>query len=170
MKQLPTLPQQLRFASSEDLPTVTATEQAGNARGTQIGVTIKWRLAALSSRIISIANGLAQAWVTLGKQSGPGSESVKASADGIAEEVVFIATAAKAPPHFIPPDLGINQYVASGSQPLEPLAPVVTDAFENRIANASVVFRVVAGQTLFDNGTPSSRVRRQSEAESGLIR
>jgi Bacterial Ig-like domain/Glucodextranase, domain B len=98
------------------------------------------------------ANGLAQAWHTLGKQSGPGSDAVKASATNVAEEAVFIASAAKAPPQFIRADLGVNQFVATSSQPLEPLTAVVIDAFENRIPNAVVTFKVAIGSATFDNG------------------
>lgn len=114
------------------------------------------------------ANGLAQVWLTLGKQSGPGSDAVKASAPNIAEEVVFIASAAKAPARFIRSDLGINQYVATSSQPLEPLTAVVVDGYENRLAGANVTFRVVVGDARFDNGTSTIIVTTDNQGMAAV--
>lgn len=105
------------------------------------------------------ANGLASVWLLLGKQSGPGSNAVRASSPDIAEEANFAATGQKGPPQHIRPDLGINQYVATGTQPLEPLTAVVTDGQENRIANADVTFSVAAGEALFENGSDSITVK-----------
>jgi len=101
------------------------------------------------------ADGLASVWLVLGKQSGPASNAVRASVLGMAEGVSFVASGEKGPAQHIRSDLGINQYVATGAQPLEPLTAVVTDEQENRIANAAVRFSVVAGQATFENGQDS---------------
>jgi hypothetical protein len=103
--------------------------------------------------IITDDNGLASVWLTLGKQSGPGSNAVHASATNIAEDVTFIVSGERGPPKFIRADLGINQYVATGSQSLEPLTAVVMDDQENRIPNAAVIFSVVEGDAMFENGS-----------------
>jgi len=105
------------------------------------------------------ANGLASVWMVLGKQSGPGSNAVRASSIDIVEDAHFVASGQKGPPNHIRPDLGVNQYVAAGGQPLEPLTAVVTDAHENRIANTDVKFSVAAGAALFDNGSDSIIVK-----------
>ncbi|NRR32087.1 hypothetical protein HSX11_18080 [Oxalobacteraceae bacterium] len=105
------------------------------------------------------ADGLASVWLVLGKQSGPASNAVRASAAGMAEAVSFVASGKKGPAQHVRADLGINQYVATGAQPLEPLTAVVTDEQENRIANAAVRFSVVAGQASFDNGSDSIVVK-----------
>lgn len=99
------------------------------------------------------AQGLAQVWHTLGKQSGPGSDAITARVSNIAESAVFIATATKSLPKFVRADLGVNQFVATNSQPLEPLTAVVIDEFENRIGGAVVTFKVVIGTARFDNGS-----------------
>ncbi len=104
------------------------------------------------------AEGLASVWLMLGKQSGPGSNAVHARAAGVAEDLTFIASGEKGPARHIRADLGINQYVATGTQPLEPLTAVVTDDNENRIANAAVTFSVVAGEARFENGQSSITV------------
>ncbi|WP_051293467.1 Ig-like domain-containing protein [Pseudoduganella violaceinigra] len=101
------------------------------------------------------ADGLASVWLVLGKQSGPASNTVRASAAGMAEGVTFVASGEKGPAQHVRADLGINQFVATGAQPLEPLTAVVTDDQENRIANAAVRFSVVAGQATFENGSDS---------------
>jgi Glucodextranase, domain B len=106
--------------------------------------------------VTSDVNGLAQVWHTLGKQSGPGSDAIKASVNNMAEHAVFIANAIKAAPRFIRADLGINQFAATNSQPLEPLTAVVIDEFENRIPNAVVTFKVAIGNASFENGATST--------------
>lgn len=106
--------------------------------------------------VTSDVNGLAQVWHTLGKQSGPGSDAIKASVNNMAEHAVFIANATKAAPRFIRADLGINQFAATNSQPLEPLTAVVIDEFENRIPNAVVTFKVAIGNASFENGATST--------------
>jgi hypothetical protein len=105
------------------------------------------------------ANGLASVWMTVGKQSGPGSNAVRASSASLAEAVTFIASGEKGAPKFIRADLGINQYAAVGTLPMEPLTAVLVDDKENRIAQAEVSFKVVAGEARFDNGSDSVTVR-----------
>ncbi|MBB3122418.1 Ig-like domain-containing protein [Pseudoduganella violacea] len=115
--------------------------------------------AARNLQITTDANGLASVWLVLGKQSGPGSNAVHVSAAGIAEDLSFVASGEKGPPKHIRADLGINQYAATGTQPLEPLTAVVSDDQENRISGASVTFSVVAGEARFENGAASITVK-----------
>ncbi|WP_050409524.1 hypothetical protein [Massilia sp. NR 4-1] len=115
--------------------------------------------AARNLQVGTDANGLASVWLVMGKQSGPGSNAVHVSAAGIAEDLSFVASGEKGPPKHIRADLGINQYVATGTQPLEPLTAVVSDDQENRITNAAVTFSVAAGEALFENGASSITVK-----------
>lgn len=95
------------------------------------------------------ANGMASVWMVAGTQGGPGGNAVRASASGLAEEVTFIATSVKGQARHIRADMGINQFVATGAQPLEALTAVLLDDHENRVADAPVTFSVQSGDVAF---------------------
>lgn len=130
-------------------------------RGTGKISTVKPEATATSTRNLVVktdVNGLATVWISLGMQSGPASNVVRASVPNIAEEVFFSASGQNGPPKYIRADLGVNQYVGTGAQPLEPLTAVLLDGQENRIANDYVTFKVVLGDAKFDNGTDTVTV------------
>ena len=95
------------------------------------------------------AAGRAEVWLTLGKQSGEAGNVVRASATGIAEEVVFTATGEKGLPAWIRADAGVTQFGETGATSLEPLSAVVTDSEENRVPGVDVVFSVEQGDAAF---------------------
>lgn len=158
------LPQPLTVAALDRVgqPLPNTAVRFDVTRGTGALAADQAGLTGASARQLTVqtdANGLASAWITLGKQSGPASNAVRASSEGIAESAEFVATGAKGPPRHIRADLGVNQYTATGSQPLEPLTAVVTDEQENRIANVDVKFWVAAGEARFENGSDTMTVK-----------
>ncbi len=106
------------------------------------------------------ANGTASAWMMAGMQSGPASNAVRASAPNIAEDVSFAITGTKGAPRHIRADLGINQFVATGAEPIEALTAVLMDDHENRIAGAPVTFSVLSGDVFFKgvDGAPAKAI------------
>jgi hypothetical protein len=158
------LPQPLTVAALDrsGQPLANTAVRFDVTRGTGALAADQAGLAGASARHLTVqtdANGLASAWIVLGKQSGPASNAVRASSEGIAESAEFVATGQKGPPRHIRADLGVNQYAATGSQPLEALTAVVTDEQENRIANADVKFWVAAGEARFENGSDTMTVK-----------
>ena len=95
------------------------------------------------------SNGQAQAWFTLGKQSGPGANTVKVSSTQLTEEVTFVATTQRGVVAKVLADTGINQFAETGSQPLEILSVVVRDREDNLLPNIPVVFSVEEGDAFF---------------------
>jgi hypothetical protein len=95
------------------------------------------------------AQGQAQVWFTIGKQSGPGANVVKVSHPEIAEEVTFVATTQRGAVYKVSADTGINQFAETGSQPLDLLSIVIRDREDNVLPNVPVKFSVAVGDAFF---------------------
>ncbi len=98
------------------------------------------------------AAGRAQVWLSLGQQSGEAGNMVRASSVGISEDVVFSATGDKGQAAYVRADGGVNQYGETNAPAMEPLSAIVTDAQENRLADAPVTFTVETGDAAFAEG------------------
>ena len=99
------------------------------------------------------ANGKAQVWLTVGKQTGPGANVVKASHVKFGEEVTFTASTQRGAVFKISADLGTNQIAETNAQPLELLSAVVRDAQDNLLPNIPVVLTIEAGDASFPDST-----------------
>jgi large repetitive protein len=99
------------------------------------------------------ANGKAQVWLTVGKQTGPGANAVKASHVKFGEEVTFTASTQRGAVFKISADLGTNQIAETNAQPLELLSAVVRDAQDNLLPNIPVVLTIEAGDASFPDST-----------------
>ncbi len=97
------------------------------------------------------SNGTAQVWLTLGSESGVAANVVRASVDGIAEEVQFTASGQRGDPEWVLADGSSGtQFALSNSRAMEPLTVVVYDAERNRVENATVEYRIQRGDASFD--------------------
>lgn len=136
--------------------------------------------------------GRAQVWLTPGKQTGPGSNVVRAQvsaqagslAGQFSGEVYFHATTRRGAVSKVLADIGTYQIAETGSTPLELLSVVVRDVSDNHLPDVPVVFTVEEGDAFFidDNGTTSSRrvmltdrngvtaLRPQIGMKAGLVR
>jgi large repetitive protein len=97
--------------------------------------------------------GRAQVWHTVGKQTGPGANVVKASNPALGEEVTFTASTQRGAVAKINADLGTNQIAETNAQPLELLSLVVRDASDNVLPNVQVVFTIEEGDASFPDTT-----------------
>ena len=94
-----------------------------------------------------------QIWLTVGKQTGPGANVVKASHLKFGEEVTFTASTQRGAVYKISADLGTNQIAETNAQPLELLSAVVRDAQDNLLPNIPVVLTIEAGDASFPDST-----------------
>jgi hypothetical protein len=100
------------------------------------------------------AEGKARAWYTIGRQAGPGANTVQAKASGLGgEDVQFTATTQKSAVARITADAGQNQISETGAQTMEILSAVVRDAHNNYVPGAKVQFKVEEGDASFADGT-----------------
>ncbi|OGB18894.1 MAG: hypothetical protein A2W72_11875 [Burkholderiales bacterium RIFCSPLOWO2_12_67_14] len=102
--------------------------------------------------------GRAQVWFTVGKQSGPGANEVRASHPALGEAVTFSANTQRGEPQRVNADHGKNQIAETNAQPLELLSLVVRDALDNPLPNVPVVFTIEEGDAVFPDvsGAPAS--------------
>jgi Carboxypeptidase regulatory-like domain/Bacterial Ig-like domain/Peptidase M15 len=100
--------------------------------------------------------GKASVYLFSGKFGGVAGNVVRASNPLINEEVLFVATSDKGLPDKVVADAGVNQYVQTGTQPLEPLTAIVFDKDDNRLASVPVTFTVEIGNALFQNNASST--------------
>lgn len=136
--------------------------------------------------------GRAQVWLTPGKQTGPGSNVVRAQvsaqagslASQFSGEIYFHATTQRGPVSKVLADIGTHQIAETGSTPLELLSVVVRDVSDNHLPDVPVVFTVEEGDAFFidDSGTTSNRrvlltdrngvtaLRPQIGLKAGLVR
>ncbi|MFG6490501.1 PKD domain-containing protein [Roseateles sp. BYS78W] len=108
---------------------------------------------AYTARAISVATdsqGKASAWFTVGKQSGPAANLVRAVAGGLGgESVLFVASSLRGDPARVTADLGINQIGETEAQVMELLSAVVRDSGDNYLPGVRVQFRVEEGKAMF---------------------
>jgi len=112
------------------------------------------------------ANGYAQTTFKLGLRSGNGNHKVRARVVGYDDEVVFYASAT--------PNIGNKLSINSGNnqrgsvfQPLPaPFVVAVTDDGANVVANARVLFEVIKGGGLFQNGLTSLATLTDSDGRA----
>lgn len=114
------------------------------------------------------STGRAQVWLVPGKQTGPGSNVVRAQvsaqagalANQFAGEVYFSATTRRGAVSKVLADTGIHQIAETGSVPLELLSLVVRDASDNHLPGVPIVFTIEEGDAFFvdDSG---NRVRKR---------
>lgn len=103
---------------------------------------------------ITDSEGKARAWYTIGRQAGPGANTVQAKAPGLGgEDVQFTATTQKSAVARITADAGQNQISETGAQTMEILSAVVRDAHNNYVPGAKVQFKVEEGEASFTDGT-----------------
>lgn len=96
------------------------------------------------------ASGQARLWLTLGNESAEAGNMVRASVQGLAEDVVFSATGqAGAPAWLLVNGLSGSQYAQSDSQTLDALSVVVIDSERNAIRGTQVRFNVEKGPGYF---------------------
>lgn len=106
--------------------------------------------------------GRAQVWLVPGKQTGPGSNVVRAQvsaqagvlANQFAGEVYFSATTRRGAVSKVLADTGTHQIAETGSVPLELLSLVVRDVSDNHLPGVPIVFAIEEGDAFFvdDNG------------------
>lgn len=103
-------------------------------------------------------DGRAQAWFTIGKQTGPGVNAVRATASGMAEDVLFTASTRRGQVARLNGDSGTNQIGETGAAAMEILSAVVRDAQNNPLPNVAVQFRVNEGSARFadSSGAPAA--------------
>jgi hypothetical protein len=125
------------------------------AISTSQGIPVKTNgLTAARNLIVNTdSNGKAQVWLTVGKQTGPGANVVKASHVKFGEEVTFTASTQRGAVFKISADLGTNQIAETNAQPLELLSAVVRDAQDNLLPNIPVVLTIEAGDASFPDST-----------------
>lgn len=104
-------------------------------------------------------DGLASVHLTLGRDARPGSDVVRATLEGTAEDVVFTASAEPGAAARI----GVygasgTQYVAKRSAPVEALMAQVLDAADNPTGGVPVEFRIDAGDAGFVASAPGDSV------------
>jgi hypothetical protein len=112
--------------------------------------------------------GRAQVWMTVGKQSGPGANAIKASHPRLSEEVIFSANTQRGQVARINADLGTNQIAETNAQPLELLSAVVRDAFDNVLPNVPVVFTIEEGEATFPDTPGATALAWPSCERAGL--
>ncbi len=114
----------------------------------------------------SDAQGTAAATLTLGNRAGLGVNAVRASAVGIAGEVVFSAISTPTAAATIDVASGDNQRGGIGTDLPLPLIAAVTDGHQNPLPGVAVTFKAVLGGGTFA-GAPSVVATTDS---SGLAR
>ncbi|AVP95699.1 hypothetical protein C7S18_00150 [Ahniella affigens] len=107
--------------------------------------------------LLTDAEGLARVWWTLGEDARPGSDVLRVRGDGMAEDVVFVASAEAG----APTRLGLYgtagmQFVGTDSRPVEALMAQALDAHGNPIADTTVTFQVTDGDARFDARSATS--------------
>ncbi len=104
-------------------------------------------------RVLSDAEGKAQARWLLGTRAGVGSERVEARAEGFAGVAIFSATALPGAAGKIVVDMG-NSQVGAVNQPLaHAFVAIVNDEGQSRLAGVEVEFAVVEGGGHFNGET-----------------
>ncbi|AVP96150.1 hypothetical protein C7S18_02605 [Ahniella affigens] len=145
----PRADQDVRFDVTRGSGTISETSTGGtNVNGAEPARNLKIR---------TNAEGLAQVWLRLGNEASPAGNSVRASANGVPEDVYFVATGLRGVPFAVLADgAGATQYAQTDAQPIEALVAVVLDAQYNRIIGTPVRFRIESGSARFlphPNGT-----------------
>jgi hypothetical protein len=96
------------------------------------------------------ASGLAKVWMTLGTESSPGGNSVRAWSPEIAEDTVFTATGTRGVPHWVLIDGNASsQFVQANTAPVDALQSAVYDKNYNRMIAAPVRYRILSGEATF---------------------
>ncbi len=93
--------------------------------------------------------GRAAVWLTLGSEASPAGNVVRATGEGMLEEVVFTASGQRGQPAIVLIEGPGTQFAQSNSEPLDPPTVTVYDAQFNRVINTPVRFEVVAGDAWF---------------------
>ncbi len=101
------------------------------------------------------AQGLAQTAFELGQRVGVSNHKVRAAVVGVGNDVVFSASGEGLPGDKISVASGNNQRGAVGQVLPEPLVAVVTDAGNNVVEGAAVLFEARVGGGLFENDLPA---------------
>lgn len=125
-----------------------------------------------TARVLTLktdAEGRAQVWFTLGKQSGPGANVVQATAVGLdGEALQFSASTLRGAVARLQGDQGLNQISETGAQAMEILSAVVRDAGGNPLPLVPVRFQIDSGDAFFADalGASVSADRRQITVNS----
>jgi len=95
-------------------------------------------------------SGVAKLWLTLGSESSPGGNSVRAWSPDIAEDTIFTATGTRGAPYWVVIDGNASaQFVQTGTAPVDALQSAVYDQNYNRMVATPVRYRILSGAALF---------------------
>ena len=116
--------------------------------------------------VVTGADGLASATLTLGTWAGSGNNKVEVTSTGVDGSVIFTASGLQNPP--------VSIYVAQGGQQRgavnqllpEPLVAFVTDEGHNPLGNIPVTFSVVDGGGRFPNGLDTTIINTDSDGRA----
>jgi large repetitive protein len=130
----------------------------------QSGVPVKPNGVDLARNLVvnTDASGNAKIYLTLGTESSPGGNSVRAWSPEIAEDTVFTATGTRGVPHWVLIDGNASsQFVQANTAPVDALQSAVYDKNFNRMMGTSVRYRILSGEAKFSansaqNGTVST--------------
>jgi Glucodextranase, domain B/Carboxypeptidase regulatory-like domain len=116
--------------------------------------------------VVSDVAGRAQTTFSLGSRAGVGNQVVEASAVGLRDPAIFLASALPGEPALIVVDSGGQQVGVAGQQVPRPLIAAVVDSGNNRLQGVPVRFQVAQGQGHFADGSQEAVVATDSDGRA----